>query len=583
MKKALPLIVVAVLVAAAALFLFNKGGGPARQSGRAAELAPADTIVLVEFPDVPRSKARWKETAIRKIADEPEWKEFTAKWDDFAAQNAEWREVNGVFDQIQRADPEGFFLAFSSFEGPFPKAVGGFPYRGKKSDVQAVVSSFRKRILDAYPAAKAGDLTNYEGTEIETLKDKDMSLSMAYRDNWFFFSTDNELLLKTLSRYIKKADAPASLAGSTLWKDTIKHGKPEPDLSVFVNWGVVTKLLEDQVAKGPGPVFPSNPTKVEAILYSAKMDGPLMRDHVYMKGEKLAKAEAFANRSAAFTAPATYFYAGGHLGPFSEVFQEYTNAIDKQEPGMSKALATKGIKSADLIQIFGPEIALQSDWDDGALAIPTLFAAVEIRDREKARLVAELLVAQMEEGKTSKSEEDGTTIWTAGGMIPALQPTLALNDRHLMFALNLDTVKGALKRAKSGPGDLPGRADFQSAVKTIAAPDVSVLYVDMKTLFERLYEKLKPMAAFGLMGQPDAAKFFDPAKLPKAETISRHLEPIMVSYTFAEGGTQMDCSGSVSLVQSYIPLVGAALFSVRAATPMGRAPATPVPAAPPAK
>ncbi|MEQ1851441.1 MAG: hypothetical protein ABMA01_07595 [Chthoniobacteraceae bacterium] len=583
MKKALPLIVVAVLVAAAAWFFLKKAGTRDGQPGRAAELAPADTIVLIDFPDVPRSKARWKETAIRKIADEPEWREFTAKWDDFAAQNAEWREVNGVFDQLQRADPEGFFLAFNSFDGPFPKAVGGFSYRGKKSDVQAVVSSFRKRILDAYPAAKAGDLTNYEGTEIETLKDKDMTLSMAYRDNWFFFSTDNELLLKTLSRYIKKADAPASLAGDPLWKDTIKHGKPEPDMSVFVRWGVVTKMLEDEVGKGPGPVFPSNPTQIEALLYSARMDGLLMRDHLYMKGEKLAKAEAFANRSAAFTAPATYFYAGGHLGPYSEVFKEVITAIDKQEVGMSKALATKGLKSTDLIQIFGPEIAVRSDWDDGALAIPTLFAAVEIRDREKARLVAELLVAQMEEGKTSKSEEDGTTIWTAGGMIPALQPTIALNDRHLMFALNLDTVKGALKRAKSGPGDVLARADFQSAVKTIAAPDVSVLYVDMKTLFERLYEKLKPMAAFGLMGQPDAAKFFDPAKLPKAETISRHLAPMMVSYSLAEGGTQMDCSGSVSLVQSYIPLVGAALFSVKRVAPMATPPVTPAPATPPAK
>ena len=102
----------------------------------------------------------------------------------------------------------------------------------------------------------------------------------------------------------------------------------------------------------------------------------------------------------------------------------------------------------------------------------------------------------------------------------------------------------------------------------------------MKTLFERLYEKLKPMAAYALVGQPEVAKYLDPSKLPKAETISRHLLPMVISWADAENGTQMDCTGSVSLIQAYIPVVSTAVFFV-----VGRSfaspPVTPAPIAAP--
>jgi len=34
----------------------------------------------------------------------------------------------------------------------------------------------------------------------------------------------------------------------------------------------------------------------------------------------------------------------------------------------------------------------------------------------------------------------------------------------------------------------------------VVGPKAAVLYLDMKTLFERLYDKLKPMAAYSMVG-----------------------------------------------------------------------------------
>ena len=161
--------------------------------------------------------------------------------------------------------------------------------------------------------------------------------------------------------------------------------------------------------------------------------------------------------------------------------------------------------------------------------------------------------------------------------VALFQPTIALNDKHLAFGLNTETVKAALKQAQSAKADVPGRADYQAALKTVAAPKAGLLYLDVKTLFERLYDKLKPMAAFAVLGQPDVAKYLDPSKLPKAETISRHLSPMLISWAEAEGGTQMDSIGPVSLIQAYVPLVGGTAFFAFRSFGMMSAPPPPAP------
>src|SRR5687768_13169057 len=89
MKKALPIILLlAALAAAIAIFLKRKGGNLDMPPGLAAELAPAETILFLEIPDPARTKERWKETNLYKLSQEPEWKEFVGKWDEFIGDDA---------------------------------------------------------------------------------------------------------------------------------------------------------------------------------------------------------------------------------------------------------------------------------------------------------------------------------------------------------------------------------------------------------------------------------------------------------------------------------------------------------------
>jgi hypothetical protein len=156
MKKAVPMIVVLAAIAAALFVYFKRSTGTLDLApGFAAELSPADTVLFIEVPDVARTAARWKETSLNKIAEEPEWKAFAGGWNDFVQQNDVAKQVFGVFGEVQKADPAGLFLAVTNVDASGPKMVGGFAYRGRKGDVENVVNKLREQIVKAYPAAKS--------------------------------------------------------------------------------------------------------------------------------------------------------------------------------------------------------------------------------------------------------------------------------------------------------------------------------------------------------------------------------------------------------------------------------------------
>jgi hypothetical protein len=65
----------------------------------------------------------------------------------------------------------------------------------------------------------------------------------------------------------------------------------------------------------------------------------------------------------------------------------------------------------------------------------------------------------------------------------------------------------------------------------------------MRLLVEKAWDRVKPFIAMELLDQPDAKKYFDPAKLPTAATISKHLHPFIITMSTTEQGWLMESSG----------------------------------------
>jgi hypothetical protein len=592
MKKILPIVIVVAAAVAAAFVFLRKKPEQDMAPGRAAALAPAEAILYLEFPDIPRTGKRWSATSLNAIVQEPEWKEFGGKAIDFVMSRDETKTFFGVVNQISEADPSGFFLAFTEFKAPIPKMVGGLPYRGKKTAVTNGIGKLRELITKGFPAAKS-DLVQYEGTDIETLTDTGFNANFAYRDNWFFFSTDLELIKGVLHRYTAGDKAPPGLAGDPLYAEAAKQGSAEPDFSLFVRWKkVMATMLPPGLAGAPGgppqALFDMQP---EVMSYTLKLDGPLLRDRFYTRMPHPGKPGGMTNRLLAMTTKQSMAYASFTIAPWEDQFLKMFTAAGVP-PDISEAeFSKRGLKMEDLFKAFGPEVAVSSDWESGGIAIPSVFALVEVRDATKARKFAEWLVEEIKMGgELSQKEEDGTAFWTMKyESVPIIHPTIALNDKQLAFGLTYADAVAGLKQIKSGGDNLGKSPTYQEAVKTVIAPTHGILYVDVKMVFERLYEKFKPSLAFALAGETEMGKYFDAAKIPKAETISKHLRPLIFTYAETPEGYVMDCTGTVSYFSTLMPAAFIMpVFALRSMSPPAPGfappapPVTPPPAVPPA-
>jgi hypothetical protein len=275
--------------------------------------------------------------------------------------------------------------------------------------------------------------------------------------------------------------------------------------------------------------------------------------------------------------------------------EEYTKGMMQAlgSMGMSQAaneaLAPKGVKLEDVFTTFGPEVAMMSAWEAGGIALPDFFAAVEVKDKVKARAFAEFIAGEMRNlGEPVVTTEGETTIWTSGGDVPFFKPCLAVNASHLMFGLNPTALSAGMKQFAEKKPNLLTHPDspYPAALKTVVPPTTSVIYVDAKTLFERVYDKVKPMIAFSLVGNPEAGQYFDSAKLPEAGTISKHLSPMIVSSGSNDRGWIIESTGSVSIISTYMLVLPPAAFlgvrqSVPTPSPVPAAAPAPVPVTPP--
>jgi hypothetical protein len=207
---------------------------------------------------------------------------------------------------------------------------------------------------------------------------------------------------------------------------------------------------------------------------------------------------------------------------------------------------------------FGNEATVQLDWPSGQVQ-PSLLISVDVRDVAAAdKFVATLTNALAAEDAWQTSQADGRTFYSMSvPNLPTLAPTLTSTEHHLIFGLSLPEVQAAAKRDKAPAPNFTQGETYKSAAALVSKPTVDFSYIDTKTLFERTYGVLKPMALLGSAFLfPQANQYVDLGKLPDPEPISRHLSPMVYSQTSDAQGTLAESVGSVTYGEAFFGLVG---------------------------
>ena len=539
-----------------------------------ARLIPAETLLLAELPDCRLSGTRWRQTALRGSLNEAEVAAFLERPRSRLPQMAVF---NKLLDGILAADPRQAFFAVTAVTDNMPHAVGGFSFRQSgRPAVEAVIVQARNQARTNSPAGKS-DLLKFRSSEIETFSDNGVVVAGAFADDWYLFANDVELLKSTLDRF-SRGKPDGSLSLNPAFRKSTAHLPAKADFRFFVQTsGFIEKFLAllNLSGRSIDPDQSADLKKIEAMAGATCMEDQRMRDTFFVLKPGGIRSPVLNHSTLSLTSPDTLvYYAFTPLIPStiplppvasplplsdrSKAADPLTTMLEEFR-GVLNSLGEQGVRVADFKAAFGPEFAAFANWPApkaDSLGIedvvqPTFQIAGQVRDAALAIHFTETVCAPWK-----REDVSGLHLWHWPAGEPGTSPVLGLTEHFLFAGMSSDALKSNVAKLKAKGGTLETSAAFTGALATVAPAGNSLVYVDAKPLFERLYEWVRPIAMIWANFVPHAGDFVQMAKLPATDTVARHLLPMVLSSSQTDDGILLESSGPVTFFQTAAALAG---------------------------
>lgn len=531
MKKALLALATLALLVFAGVLVFMRPGGPSAAAG----LAPSDSIVFLNLPDIPRTGFRWHSTALARIAAEPEVAEFLA----LPMDNLRSAEASGEAEDILAAlKPGNIFACILQGDSPEdPEVLVGFQFWGGREDHDKAVARLREELM---PGAAVVEGT-HQGIATTVSNNNGLQLWSAAAGRWGFLATKEDILHQAIDRAAGR-EAPPPLAADPDYIKVAARLLPDPEFEAFIRADRAAGILlaaDEAVDAFDLQDAASGLGAAGVAGYSLKFDGALQREALFVGGLEAAQTGSIDHSAMALTGPDSVVFAEWLVD-----FSELTGLLSlANTPGLSSALA-----STDPGTAFGPSAALVADWPTGAM-FPSPVLAIDVRDADAAR--------DFTGGAFSGMEPPAVIGGIPVQPVPAPFTRIHVAVGGSFLVAGLDAARVAELAAGTNPpphlGDAPV---FASAKRELEASNGFFAFVDTAAVLDRLHESLVPMLRFSAMMMPDINRQIDVDKIPSAQTISKHLPPVTLSRSAVDDGVLMTSSGPLTMTQ--LLLIGGA-------------------------
>jgi hypothetical protein len=124
-------------------------------------------------------------------------------------------------------------------------------------------------------------------------------------------------------------------------------------------------------------------------------------------------------------------------------------------------------------------------------------------------------------------------------------------------------VEAAMTRAASNASSTSTLADssvYKNAAHSVLTPTTGFAYIDTSLLYSRLDAALRPMLLMSAAFMPAMSDYVDVTKLPPAETVTKHLSPIVMAQRYERDGYVTESVGPITLdLGIALPAIGWAL------------------------
>jgi hypothetical protein len=321
--------------------------------------------------------------------------------------------------------------------------------------------------------------------------------------------------------------------------------------------------------------------KMRCIIGSMRFQNGKIHDVLFLGMPNMEQNTTLTRSSLSLGTKETFLYLAILLN-LGERMDTLNQAAAFAGTKMFQTLSDSGITAADWKAAFGIEVGSLATWPSGA-RWPSLFVTVPVTDPAKARQIVDALLRAEEEGSWTTNQKDGVSYFSkqSAASFVAITPTIALSDRILIAGLDPTSVEEAMKRARGSSSEFADSQTYKAAARLLPAPTNFFAYIDAAQLYSRLDASLRPMLLMAAAFVPAIGSSIDPAKLPPAEVITKHLSPIVSSQRYDGDGYMVESIGPITLDQLGIGVAISSSFGTAAARKTGLgAPATAFPPAP---
>jgi hypothetical protein len=578
MKRIL-LLILALAVAAFAGWYYSNFSQQL-SSASVAALLPRETIFVAHMPDYSRAREEWQHCDVYQLYSEPAVQDFLRK----PLSNVPKTDAaSQTLREIEQLAPKNAFIALTSIDNNNPKLVGGFRFRGSEEEAKRIIDRWRSVLTGQNPSLKR-EKVQYQGHEIDVAKSAPFTLAAVYDPPWFFAATDVPELQALLDHADHRGKSPDNrLENDAAYRAAISH-RPSNYVAFFYLQPKIFSqrlaALRAAVGSTPAPAERTMIEKMRCITGSMRFDNGKIHDVLFLGMPKLEQDTTLTRSSVSLGTKETFLYLAMLLN-LGEKMDTLNQAAAFAGTKIFQALSDSGITAADWKGAFGIELGSLADWPPSA-HWPSLLVTLPVMDTTKAGKIVEALLHADEDAAWTQTEKEGVRYFSkqSAASFVAITPTIAVSDRILIAGLNPVSVEEAIKRSASASSELSESQTYKAAARLLPAPTNFFSYIDTALLYSRLDASLRPMLLMAAAFVPAVGGSIDPGKLPRAETVVKHLSPIVSSQTYDGDGYVAESIGPITLDQLGIAVAILSSFGAAGRQTSWLAPPTTLPPTP---
>ena len=524
-----------------------------RPAPRAAELLPETTLMFLDVPDLPKARASFQTTAAYALWQEPEVQEFIQPalqgLSDALGRGLIRKQDNKAIEPILNAIQGETFLAVTHvgfIPNLQPGVIFGADVKGKRLEISMVLARLPEMIKthqhDAKFAQKRHLGISYDVWEVYP----NYPVCHTFLNSMLVFTLGEDTMREAIGRFTHKGKfTTKSLSAGAGYQTVTGHMPRDYEFLAYANVQQIYGLL--------GPVMMMVPqnggmleklAKIQATGSGFKFADGLVHDvrfASYSSPEPKAPVTT-PRKSLGLTAPDTalYWVQNTDVGGLYQGLVDTLAMSGRPDLANPAARFDKKINAIrdHLFSSLGPETAILGAWRAG-MKFPELALVAAIQDPQRTRpevdqalhALKDVTLGNDDQVPWDDNDHGGVAVHSIRIGSGRIAPTYATTDQFLIVAFTPDFAGELLDQAAAArqpaAGDAPRRGTlsanpaYEKIMAQLPANGSAYAYCDLRALFEPCYHLAQ--TALTQAGDGDVSLFA--TKLPKAETIARHLSP----------------------------------------------------------